>query len=94
MLALLACCRRFDCERAEELCEKLGVTRTPTLKVFYQVGPGPGGRHRQLLLMATAHPWTHCRRLQGADVETYKADYLHIDLFRWGGGGRPCHSAS
>lgn len=45
---------RFDCDRAEDLCDVLNVSRTPTLKVYFQ----------------------------GADVETYKADFLHIDLFK------------
>ncbi|EFJ44393.1 hypothetical protein VOLCADRAFT_118770 [Volvox carteri f. nagariensis] len=43
---------RFDCMQDEDMCERLGVDRTPTLKLF----------------------------LNGTDVETYKADFYHVEL--------------
>ncbi|GLI63174.1 hypothetical protein VaNZ11_005943, partial [Volvox africanus] len=43
---------RFDCMQNEKLCERLGVDRTPTLKLFFN----------------------------GAVVETYKADFYHVEL--------------
>ncbi|GIL87056.1 hypothetical protein Vretifemale_15218 [Volvox reticuliferus] len=43
---------RFDCMQNEDLCDRLGVDRTPTLKLF----------------------------LNGTVVETYKADFYHVEL--------------